>query len=116
MDSRWLHLKVATTADQFALALRLNVPAYWPVIDTICPSVAALEVFGGASCNNIWNPVPAVAVAVELPGTPSPANTSSLLEAVVAVRPVLGEVPEPCAWAVWSSMFAPVYSNTASQG
>src|SRR5215471_10380943 len=116
MDSRWLHLKVATTADQFVLALRLNVPAYCPLTDTICPSVAALEVLGGASCNNIWNPVPAVAVAVELLDTPSPANTSSLLDAVVAVRPVFGDVPEPCAWAVWSSMLAPVYSNIPIQG
>ena len=92
------------------------MPAYCPLTAVICPSVAALEVFGGASCNNNWNPVPAVAVAVEALGTPSPANTSSLLDAVVAVRPVFGDDPEPCAWAVWSSALTPVYSNTASQG
>src|SRR6266849_5908683 len=84
--------------------------------DTICPSVAALEVVGGASCNKSWNPVPAVAVAVELLTSPSPANTSSLFDVVVAVRPVFGDVPEPCAWAVWSSPLTPANSNTASQG
>src|SRR5712692_5823257 len=98
-------MKVATTADQlqvwqFAFALRLNVPAYCPLTETISPSVAALEVLGGASCNKSWNPVPAVTVAVEALGTPSPANTSSLFDVVAAVRPVFGDDPLPWAWAV----------------
>src|SRR2546426_3768677 len=33
-----------------------------------------------------------------------------------AVRPLFGDVPEPCAWAVWSSPLTPANSNTASQG
>ncbi len=81
----------------------------------ICPSVAALEVFGGASCNKSWNPVPAVTVPALL-GNPSPANTSSLFEVVVAVRPVFGNALEPCALAVLSSTLTPVYSNTAIHG
>ena len=44
-----LFLKVATTADQlqfgqFAFALMVKVPASCPLTDTICPSVAALDV------------------------------------------------------------------------
>ena len=100
-----LFLKVATTADQlqfgqFAFALMVKVPASCPLTDTICPSVAALDVLGGASCNKTWNPVPAVIDAVEALGSPSPANTSSLFDVVVGVRPVFGDVLLPWAWAV----------------
>src|SRR5713226_10261257 len=114
-------IKVATTADhlqvwQLAFALRLNVPAYCPLTATICPSVAALEVLGGGSCNKTWNPVPAVTVVVEALGSPSPANTSSLFDVVVGVRPVFADVLLPYAWAVCSSALTPVNSNTDSQG
>src|SRR5712692_1343866 len=108
-----LFIKVATTADQFVPAPKLNVPAYCPLTDTISPSVAALEVL--ASCNKSWNPAPAVTVEPLL-GSPTPANTSSLFDVVVGVRPVLADDADPWAWAVWSSALTPVYSNTASQG
>src|SRR5579864_723562 len=106
-------IKVATTADQFVPGLMLNVPAYCPLTETIFPSVAALEIL--VSCNNNWNPVPAVTVPALLV-SPSPANTSSLFDVVNGVGPVFAVALEPCALAVLSSVLTPVYSNPASHG
>ena len=91
-------MNVARTQVQFAVALRVKPAVCAPVDEMISVSSAAREVF--VSCCSSVYPVPAVTVAVELLGRPSPPKTSSFAAVVVAVGPHVGLVPDPCAEAV----------------
>jgi hypothetical protein len=107
-------LKVATAADQFAVPLRVNVPENCPVDAAKRCSFAAREVLGTPLfCCNMVKPLPAVAVRVELAGSPTPAKTNSLFEVVVAVAPELTLAAEPWLLATLSRgalAFNPLYS------
>jgi hypothetical protein len=114
-------IKVTTIEDQLALPLSVNVPLNVPVAATDIPSVAARDPPLVVSCSRSPGyTAPAVTVAEELDGNPSPANTSSCAFAVVAVAPLFGDAfgvfSGLCELAVLSTELTPWYSKAARYG